>query len=111
MIEKMVRNYLNNNMSVQAYMEKIQKPPEKRLEIERIGQTESNFIYTTTLAIKSIASSLFFAAELNEELIAVMGNMIELPEISRVELNDSYNFTDTTKKEYRYQAIFEITHY
>lgn len=111
MIEELVRDYLNDNMTVKAYMEKPPEPPEKRLEIERIAQNETNFIYTTTLAIKSIASSLFFAAELNDEVIEVMAKMIKLPEINRVRLSTSHNFTDTTKKEYRYQAIFEITHY
>lgn len=111
MIEKLVRKYLNDNMTVKAYMEKPHNPPEKRIEIERIGHTGSDFIYTTTLAIKSIASSLFFAAELNGEVEKVMEGIIALPEITKVELSDSYNHTDTTKKEYRYQAIFEITHY
>ena len=111
MIEKLVRKYLNDNMTVKAYIEKPPEQPEKYLEIERVGHTESNFIYTTTLAIKSMAGSLFFAAELNDEVIAVMNRMIALPEIVSVYCSDSYNHTDTTKKEYRYQAIFEITHY
>ena len=111
MIEGLVRDYLNNNMTFKAYMEKPPSAPDKYIEIERIGQTEADFIYTTTLAIKSIASSLFFAAELNDEVIEVMAKMIELPEINKVRLSTSHNFTDTRKKGYRYQAIFEITHY
>lgn len=40
-----------------------------------------------------------------------MQKLIEKDEISRVKLNSDYNFTDTQKKKYRYQAIYEITYY
>lgn len=54
---------------------------------------------------------MYDAAKLNEELKEVVENMIELDEISNVQLNSDYNFTDTTTKEYRYQAVFDINHY
>ncbi|SDQ04437.1 hypothetical protein SAMN04487752_0319, partial [Carnobacterium viridans] len=50
-------------------------------------------------------------ALLNEELKEVVENLILLNEISGVRLNSDYNFTDTTTKEYRYQAVFDINHY
>jgi hypothetical protein len=48
---------------------------------------------------------------MNEEVKAVMKNAITLDEISRVEVNSDYNFTDPTTKIYRYQAVFVVTHY
>lgn len=33
------------------------------------------------------------------------------PEISGVKLDRDYNFTDTTTREYRYQAIYDLTYY
>ena len=57
------------------------------------------------------------AITLNDEVKdALLGDndsygIIDLDEIIQIELNSDYNFTDTETKEYRYQAIFNITHY
>ena len=48
---------------------------------------------------------------LNEQVKEVVEQMIELPEISGIELNSDYNFTDEETKEYRYQAVFDINYY
>jgi len=48
---------------------------------------------------------------LNAELKEILKDLIKLDEISRIKLNSDYNYTDTTTKEYRYQAVFDITHY
>ena len=40
-----------------------------------------------------------------------MGGIITEPEISRCALNTSYNYTDTSRKIFRYQAVFELVHY
>ena len=34
-----------------------------------------------------------------------------LPTISSAKLNTDYNFTDTTTREYRYQAVYDLTYY
>ena len=52
-----------------------------------------------------------YTIEINEEVKAAMDEIIVLPEISRSKLNSDYNFTDTEKKRYRYQAVYDITHY
>ena len=54
---------------------------------------------------------MYDAAALNEEVILAMQNLIEVDDVTHVELNSNYNYTDTTTKEYRYQAVFDITHY
>ena len=40
-----------------------------------------------------------------------MDGLVTLNEIVSVELNSDYNYTDTTTKEYRYQGVYNITHY
>ena len=55
--------------------------------------------------------SLFGAASLNERVKKVMENIIELDDICSCNLNSDYNYTDTGRKKYRYQAVFDITHY
>lgn len=111
MIETIVLEYLKGK-GFEAFMEM----PKNTLSfpfvlIEKTGSSVQNHVATSTLAIQSYASSLYDAAELNKELISAMNDMISLPEISKVSLNSDYNFTDTSTKRYRYQAVFDITHY
>jgi hypothetical protein len=79
--------------------------------IEKTGGGEENHIRHSTIAVKSIAESLYKAALLNEEVKDLMSSAISLDDIAKVELNSDYNFTDTSTKQYRYQAVFDITHY
>ncbi len=48
---------------------------------------------------------------LNEEVKQAIEKMVELPSISRVELNSDYNFTDTETKRYRYQAVVDFIYF
>ena len=54
---------------------------------------------------------MFGASSLNEEVKKAVDSLIELNEIASVKLNTDYNFTDTTTKKYRYQAVYDIKHY
>jgi hypothetical protein len=49
--------------------------------------------------------------QLNEAVKVAMADLITLDSVSGVSLNSDYNFTDSTTKEYRYQAVFLVTHY
>ena len=111
MIEKIILDYLTQVLSVPVYMERPESPPEKYVLIEKTGSGKRNQIYDATLAIQSYASSLYEAAVLNETVKDAMESAITLGEICRVDLNSDYNFTDTAMKAYRYQAVFNITHY
>lgn len=111
MIEKIVLTYLNKNMSVTAYTERPEHPPKRYLIIEKTGGGKENHINSATIAIQSYAESLLLAAELNKELKDCMEMAAELEEICKVELNSDYNYTDTSTKEYRYQSVYDITHY
>lgn len=108
MIEKILLDYLNNTLSVSAYMEKPANPPEKYVLMERTGGSSENYIKSATFALQSYADSLFDAATLNEEVKAAMDNIVVLNEVMSSELNSDYNFTDTTKKQYRYQAVYDL---
>lgn len=110
MIEKIVLDYLNSVLSVPAYTEKPDKPPERYILIEKIGDSCEDFINTATLTLQSHAESLLLAAEMNKKVIKVMDNIIALDDIARVKRNTDYNFTNTNKKEYRYQAVYDITY-
>ena len=111
MIEKTLLDYLNQNLSVPVYMERPVNPPSKYVLIEKTGSSRRNKIYTAMIAVQSYAPSLYEAAELNETAKAKTEDAAELNQICRVSLNSDYNFTNTAMKQYRYQAVFEITHY
>lgn len=108
MIEKIVLDYLNNTLRVSAFMEKPANPPEKYVLLEKTGGSSENYIKSATIAIQSYAGSLFDAATLNEEVKAAMDNIVILNDVMGCDLNSDYNFTDTTKKQYRYQAVYEL---
>lgn len=112
MIEKTILDYLiSKNLSAGAdiFMEIPKNLPEKYVVIEKTGSSRLNHINQAMIAIKSYAhTSLYDAAELNEEVKEAMEDIIELPEIFRSALNSDYNYTNPETKEYRYQAVFNL---
>lgn len=111
MIEKNILDYLDQELSVPVYMERPADPPTTYVLIEKTGSGKRNQIFDARLAIQSYAPSMYEAASLNEEVKAKMDSAVSLNEICRVSLNSDYNFTDTAMMAYRYQAVFDITHY
>lgn len=108
MIETIVLDYLKKRLGVPVYMERPAQKPERYVLLEKTGGSERNHIERATLALQSCAESLYQAAVLNTLLKEAMREIITLPQVSRAELNSDYNFTDTTKKEYRYQAVYDL---
>lgn len=108
MIEKVILDYLNGTLSVPVHMEAPENKPEKYVILEKTGSGNDDFIENATFAIKSHAATLEEAAELNEAVKSAMDNIIVLNQISKCKLNSDYNFTDTSKKGYRYQAVYDV---
>ena len=113
MIEKTVLDYLNDRLDVPVWMEipKGEVLPEEYVLLEKTGSRRSNHIDSVMMAIQSHADRMENAALLNEEVKQAMDDLIVLDEIGSSKLNSDYNFTDTQKKKYRYQAVYEITHH
>ena len=111
MIEKVILNYLNENLNVPVFMERPEKDVGEFVVVEKTGSGRTNHIDRATIALQSFGNTLQRAAEINEDVKAVMDTLITLPGVSRSQLNSDYNFTDTEKKRYRYQAVYDITHY
>lgn len=110
MIEQIVLEYLNSRLDVMVRLEKTENADSYVL-IEKTGSSKDNYVHSATLVIQSYASSLYEAALLNEQVKTVMSELPLLDEVTRCELNTDYNYTDPTIKQYRYQAVFDITHY
>lgn len=111
MIEQIILDYLNGTMPVQVCMEKPPNPPDGFVLLEKTSSWQGNQLNGATIAIQSYGKSLYEAAKLNERVITAMEEAESMDEISRVELNSDYNFTDTETKHYRYQAVYQITYY
>lgn len=112
MIEKIVIDYLNTVITdTRAYVEKPKNQGKKFILVEKTGGGEKNHIKTATVAIQSYADSRYNAAVLNEIVKDKMKNMISLPTVSKCKLNSDYPYPDTTVKEERYQAVFDIVFY
>ena len=111
MIEQTILDYLDDTLTEPCYMEE-PEGIDTFVLLEKTGSSLSNYVYSATFAIQSYATSLYEAAELNEKVKAAMLTIAdELNTVSKCNLNSDYNYTDTTKKRYRYQAVFDITHY
>lgn len=111
MIEIIIKNHLDNHLSFPAFTEKPSSAPKRYVLIDKTGSSKSNHLPSATIAFQSYAESKYEAAKLNEELKDVVEQMIVLNEIRGLDLNSDYNFTDTTTKEYRYQAVYDIRYY
>ena len=112
MIELIVKKFIDDNLDYPATMEKPGSVTSPCYVIEKLGGSRDEHIDTAMIAIKTYAPSLYLAAATSEVMInAMLDDFITLPEISKVELNSSYNFPDTNTKHYRYQAVFEIYYY
>lgn len=113
MIEKIICDYLNSlDLPAPAYTEMPEEYPGKCYLIEKTGSSMLNHIDKATISIRSYGSSLYEAITLNNAVKkAMLDGLISLDEVSGVKLNSDYNFTDTTTKRYRYQAVFVVTYY
>ena len=111
MIEKTVMDYLKDSLNIEVYGEFPENPPETFLVVEKTGGRREEMIDFATIAIQSYAKSLYSAAELNLQVKAAMEDVVDLPTVCAADLNGDYNFTDLSMKRYRYQAVYEITHY
>lgn len=109
MIEKIILDFLNENLGVPVCLEETEEEKEYVLIEKTSGR--GGFIKKSTIAIQSCSSSLYMAASLNDKVTEVMETCVQLDDITKCELNSSYNYSDTARKKYRYQAVFDIVHY
>lgn len=111
LIEKTVLDWLNGILSVPVYPERPKNVPSSFVIIEKTGGTEVDHLRRAEIAVQSYADSLYNAASLDEDVGVAMAGLIGEKSIASVDQNSSYNFTNTTTKEYRYQSVFEIIYY
>lgn len=113
MIEKTVIDHLAARMGVPVCAEIPERPPGSFCIVDSTGDGScKDYLYTSTVAVQSYASSKGAAAQLNERVKTAMATLADVPDlVTKVSLNSSYSYTDTENKRYRYQSLFDIVHY
>ena len=111
-IEITVINYLKGALETdRVYGEVPEDKTGTFFVIDKIGSSVEDRVCTSTIAIQSYADSKLNASEQNERVKDVMTEMMGLDCISSCRLETDYDFTNISKKQYRYQAVYDITHY
>ncbi len=111
MIEVTLLNHLKTKLSISVRLEKPEPAPPEYVLFEKIGSSRTNLLSSSPFAFQSYSDSMYGASSLNELVKKAVDSLIELDDIASVKLNSDYNFTDTTTKKYRYQAVYDIKHY
>lgn len=117
-IEMLVLNYLDDeNLGYPVYLElpeSVSNPDfafSPFLIVQKTGSNQNGHLTTSTVAVQSYGATLYDAMQMNYQVIAWMLNITKLDEVTRVEVNSDYEFTDEATKRPRYQAVFDLTHY
>ena len=109
MIESILVDYLGTELDVPVFVMLPDELPQGNfIVIDRTGTTEQNKIIAYDIAVQSYGDTALSAAELNESVIEAMDELLEDDRFSRIHLNNSYMFTDITRKLPRYQSTFDI---
>ena len=112
MIEQIIIAYLNshNGIAYPAYGDTPMDGGTRYYLVQKTGSSNRNHINTAQVAIQSYGQSKTDAATMNETLVIVMRDLVTLPAVSACRLNSDYDYTDLSKRRYRYQAVFDITY-
>lgn len=111
MIEEVVLRHLESELEEPVFMEVPEDAPDEFVLVQKTAGGSENYIKSAMIAVQSYAGSLLKAAQLNEKIKKAMDQLTDQKEVSKSKLNSDYNFTDTTTKRYRYQAVYDVTHY
>lgn len=111
MIEALVLRYLQSKLSVPVYLAQPEKPPLSFIFLEKTGSGRSNHVNRATFAVQSYGENLLDTMNLNEAVKAAMDGITELSEVTASRLNSDYPFHDEERNRYRYQAVYDLTHY
>ena len=109
-IEVYLIEYLTKELGINVYGQEEDAEEGSYVVIEKLGSYVEDFTRHATIALKSYGATLLESAELNECVKSAMDDIIKKPEISYSKLNSDYNFTDTTTKKYRYQAVYDLVY-
>ena len=106
--ELIVLEGLRKALPVPVSMERFGDEPGEFVLVERVGGSKGTGIERASFAIQSYSDSMYGACSLNEKVRTAMLDPINDSNVSRVDLDSDYNYTDTTTKKYRYQGVYDL---
>lgn len=109
MVAKFV-DYLNGAIkAIPTFAEEPVNPLEEYYVVEQTGGEFEDFVERIVVTVQSYGRTMENAIE-NDRTMRneIMSGLILDNDISDIELVSYYDYTDTTKKKYRYQAVFEV---
>lgn len=112
LIEATVIGYLSGLLhTTNVYAERPVDLPVEYYIVEKTAAGEENHIQKATVAVQSISSvSMLNAAVMSKSVEKAMKSITSVAGIGKCKLNSAYNFTNSETREYRYQAIFDLTY-
>ena len=108
-ITQFMVQYLSGALDVSVFGEIPAQPPTSFAVVEKLGGGLKNHIAESTLRLGCFADTLAHAEDLSLTVQAAVEGMVALPEICSTEYGGSSNAT--ASKKYRYDVIWNITHY
>ena len=113
MLEEKIISYLSTRTRLHVSNERhAGRGYREYILVQRTGGGRTNEIDRATYAIQSISViSKLRAAQICEEVKTAMEDFEQENGIFSCDLNSDYDFTNTSTKEYRYQAVFDITYF
>lgn len=111
LIEAAVISHLSNILGTDnVFAERPIDPPDEYYVVERTSSGEINHIQSAMIAVQSISgTSLLRAAEMSEAVRKAMPLIVQYyDDVCSCKMNSMYNFTDTSTKQYRYQAVYDV---
>ena len=94
-----------------VYAEVPEKPEQEFFVVDKTAGSINNRIKFSTGASQEYGPTKLRASELNEQVKEAMDGFVALDEICGCRLDNDYNFTNTQKRQHRYQSVWDIYHY
>lgn len=112
-IEETVIKYLKEQFPYESVTAEVPEGmPDRFITVEKTGSQQVNVgLCRSTLAIQSWERTKYGAAELSKSVCEAMWEIPDYEDTVTRSQGSDYDFTDTTTKRYRYQAVFTLTHY
>lgn len=113
LIETLVISYLTGQLPGVSVVAEVPEEytGEALVVVEKTADSRNNRVMRATFALQSYGGTLLDAATLSRQVRSAMDSLVERPEVSACRFETDYNWTDETRKRYRYQAIYHITYY
>lgn len=107
-IELEIYKYLKN-AGFNVYMETPENMPAEFVTVEKTGgQYLGNGHASATIAVQSWSESKYKAASLSEKVCNTLDDLAAEVGCVVTASGADYDYTDTTTKRYRYQAVFTV---